>query len=138
MSEKPKACHNCRRSRLKCDHSLPHCLKCTSRNQVCLGYGVLLRWGNGVASRGKLTGVTSNKLSFALVDGRVSTVRAPRTSVLSTAAPLFTNDQATFGHSLSYPLVHPLAQDLDRQSRRYLEYCANTFVRLNSLSTDLT
>jgi hypothetical protein len=53
-----KPCHNCRRRRLRCDRSLPRCHKCTNAGQECLGYQALLIWTRGVASRGKMSGVT--------------------------------------------------------------------------------
>ncbi|KAF5638128.1 Zn(2)-Cys(6) zinc finger domain protein [Fusarium sp. NRRL 52700] len=49
-------CKTCVRRRIKCDRSVPSCLKCCSRGLECPGYGVFLRWDQGVASRGKLTG----------------------------------------------------------------------------------
>lgn len=55
-----KPCHNCRRQRLRCDRSYPHCNKCTNAGKECLGYGQLFRWTGAVASRGKLAGRTSS------------------------------------------------------------------------------
>ncbi|RXG44578.1 hypothetical protein VDGE_05342 [Verticillium dahliae] len=54
-----KACHNCRRRRLRCDRSYPSCHKCTTAGHECLGYGKLYKWADGVASRGKLAGKSS-------------------------------------------------------------------------------
>ncbi|KAK4139884.1 fungal-specific transcription factor domain-containing protein [Dichotomopilus funicola] len=51
-----RACHNCRRRRLRCDRSLPSCRKCSLAGKECLGYGPLLRWANAPAVRGKLVG----------------------------------------------------------------------------------
>ncbi|KAF5025406.1 hypothetical protein F66182_2508 [Fusarium sp. NRRL 66182] len=55
-----KACHSCRRARLRCDKSIPHCTKCTSRGVECLGYGRLFLWTGSVATRGKLAGQSSS------------------------------------------------------------------------------
>ncbi|KAF4433775.1 Zn(2)-Cys(6) zinc finger domain [Fusarium acutatum] len=49
-------CKTCVRRRIKCDRTVPSCLKCCSRGLDCPGYGLRLRWDQGVASRGKLTG----------------------------------------------------------------------------------
>ncbi|KAI1028653.1 hypothetical protein LB503_002102 [Fusarium chuoi] len=49
-------CKTCVRRRIKCDRSVPSCLKCCSRGLDCPGYGLRLRWDQGVASRGNLTG----------------------------------------------------------------------------------
>jgi hypothetical protein len=58
MSLPRKPCHNCRRRRLRCDRSLLQCHKCANAGQECLGYQALLVWTRGVASRGKMSGVT--------------------------------------------------------------------------------
>ncbi|KAJ5544400.1 hypothetical protein N7513_006964 [Penicillium frequentans] len=51
-----KDCPTCQRRRIKCDRSLPGCTKCGKRNLECPGYGLQLKWGQGVASRGRLQG----------------------------------------------------------------------------------
>ncbi|KAE8138913.1 fungal-specific transcription factor domain-containing protein [Aspergillus pseudotamarii] len=60
MSEQPptaaKDCSNCQRRRLKCDRVRPACRKCGKRCLKCPGYGVQLKWDQGVASRGNLMG----------------------------------------------------------------------------------
>jgi len=49
-------CRVCNRRRIKCDRRVPTCSKCEKRGLTCSGYGVLLKWDQGVASRGKLKG----------------------------------------------------------------------------------
>lgn len=49
-------CRICNRRRIKCDRSLPTCKKCDLKSLSCPGYGLRIQWGQGVASRGKLTG----------------------------------------------------------------------------------
>ncbi|KAL6416088.1 hypothetical protein AUP68_00300 [Ilyonectria robusta] len=52
-----KDCRLCTKRRIRCDRTLPECRKCTSRELSCPGFDpVPLRWGQGVASRGKLSG----------------------------------------------------------------------------------
>ncbi|GLA43721.1 hypothetical protein AnigIFM63309_001816 [Aspergillus niger] len=51
-----KDCPKCRTRRIKCDRSVPACRKCTTRGFSCPGYGLILRWNQGVASRGRLAG----------------------------------------------------------------------------------
>ena len=46
----------CNRRRVKCGREVPTCVKCAKRNLVCSGYGVILKWDQGVASRGTLKG----------------------------------------------------------------------------------
>ncbi|KAJ4104059.1 hypothetical protein NW760_010735 [Fusarium oxysporum] len=47
-------CWNCRRRRVKCDGLRPHCGKCQAIGAECLGYGKLITWINGIASRGHM------------------------------------------------------------------------------------
>ncbi len=71
-----KACHNCRRERRKCDRNVPSCLKCIQRGRECLGYQGLFRWGQGMASRGKLRGISFDNL--AKTSERSSVLSSPR------------------------------------------------------------
>lgn len=49
-------CWTCKAKRRKCDRVRPACLACNQRGVACEGYGVRLRWGSGIASRGRYTG----------------------------------------------------------------------------------
>ncbi|KAJ5561908.1 hypothetical protein N7535_003629 [Penicillium sp. DV-2018c] len=49
-------CRFCQRRRIKCDRGLPSCRKCSKRGLECPGYGLQLKWVDGVASRGNLRG----------------------------------------------------------------------------------
>ncbi|CAG8110147.1 unnamed protein product [Penicillium nalgiovense] len=51
-----KVCPKCRSTRINCDRTLPGCRKCVSRGFRCPRYGLILRWNQGVASRGPLAG----------------------------------------------------------------------------------
>ncbi|KIW48850.1 uncharacterized protein PV06_01411 [Exophiala oligosperma] len=51
-----KDCRTCNRRRVRCDRSLPSCRKCALKELQCPGYGLRIQWGQGVASRGRLTG----------------------------------------------------------------------------------
>ncbi|KAL3477289.1 fungal-specific transcription factor domain-containing protein [Aspergillus californicus] len=98
-----KACHNCRRRRLRCDRGVPACQKCSRTGQECLGYGKLFLWNQGVASRGKMM-------------GQSYPVPYTRESKSSTAGlPLV---------SMQAPLLDPLLQGLNDTSRRYLFHFA--------------
>lgn len=60
MERPTEPCHTCRRYRVKCDRSVPFCQKCLHTGRECLGYQKkLIRWNQGIASRGKLMGRTS-------------------------------------------------------------------------------
>jgi hypothetical protein len=49
-------CRVCNRRRIKCDRRLPTCNKCEKRGLQCSGYGLILKWDQGIASRGNLKG----------------------------------------------------------------------------------
>ena len=109
-------CHNCRRRRLRCDRSVPVCNKCAATGQECLGYGQLYRWTDSMASRGRMMGKkTFNTKTLGADNGHKSLL-------LSTKGDAFNSLDLGVGISL----VDPLFQDLDRQSRYYLNYCKQT------------
>ncbi|KAL2808277.1 C6 finger domain protein [Aspergillus granulosus] len=49
-------CWTCKVKHRKCDRARPACRTCDERGVLCEGYEVRLRWGSGVASRGRFTG----------------------------------------------------------------------------------
>ncbi|KAJ5787339.1 hypothetical protein N7457_002329 [Penicillium paradoxum] len=51
-----KGCWTCKKRRIQCDEVRPTCQKCSSRGITCEGYEIRLRWGAGIASRGKYSG----------------------------------------------------------------------------------
>jgi hypothetical protein len=123
-------CHNCRRQRLRCDRSYPHCNKCLRAGKECLGYGQLFRWTGAVASRGKLAGKTSS----------ADAVRQPTKSESSSGRPspvtrpardADVDDWQLVPHGIiadeappsPYILADPLVQDLSQSYRYYLTYC---------------
>lgn len=136
-----KACHSCRRDRLRCDRSYPHCNKCRLRGKECLGYGQLFRWTGAVASRGKLAGKTS---SAPLIGGAESPPSSSEVSETSSSpacysytssdsdqsrevAVIVKNDTLGMkGVDIGRPLVDPIFQDLMPTQRYYLNYCKIT------------
>ncbi|PGH03703.1 hypothetical protein AJ79_07285 [Helicocarpus griseus UAMH5409] len=67
-------CYTCRRRRVTCDRLLPSCQKCRAAQRTCLGYKKPITWVRGVASRGKMMGLTFDDVtarnSQALGSGR--------------------------------------------------------------------
>lgn len=51
-----QGCWTCKRRRRRCDNARPTCRNCAQRGVDCEGYEVRLRWGSGIASRGRFTG----------------------------------------------------------------------------------
>lgn len=112
------ACHNCRQRRLKCDQSLPQCLKCIKRGHECLGYQRLFRWDQGIASRGKMAGKTFEDVAAEQVGCKRS-----GSQLSSQPSPGQRMSRSTSEILPHCCLVDPLLQDLDHASRKYLLYC---------------
>lgn len=51
-------CFTCATRNVKCDRRRPYCSQCLDDGKDCSGYKTQLTWGNGVASRGKLRGLS--------------------------------------------------------------------------------
>ena len=51
-------CFACRNRGVKCDRKRPYCSQCIEIGKECSGYKTTLTWGVGVASRGKLRGLS--------------------------------------------------------------------------------
>ncbi|KAJ5516891.1 hypothetical protein N7527_008451 [Penicillium freii] len=74
-----KDCPTCQRRRIKCDRGLPACRKCGKRNLECPGYGLQLKWVQGVASRGSLRG-----RAFPSLDAPITVSDSPPSSEILT------------------------------------------------------
>ena len=51
-------CFTCQERQFKCDRRRPYCTQCLDMGKDCSGYKTALTWGVGVASRGKLRGLS--------------------------------------------------------------------------------
>jgi hypothetical protein len=51
-------CFTCAKRGIQCDRRRPYCSQCIDIGQECAGYKTALTWGVGVASRGKLRGLS--------------------------------------------------------------------------------
>src|SRR6266536_2262271 len=51
-------CFTCSNLQVKCDRRRPYCSQCLDNGKECSGYKTTLTWGVGVASRGKLRGLS--------------------------------------------------------------------------------
>src|SRR6187402_1087290 len=51
-------CFACIKRNTKCDRRRPYCSQCLEVGKECSGYKTQLTWGVGVASRGKLRGLS--------------------------------------------------------------------------------
>ncbi|KAI1324251.1 fungal-specific transcription factor domain-containing protein [Xylariaceae sp. FL0255] len=120
-----KACHNCRRRRLRCDRSLPACLKCTARDETCHGYGQLFRWVNTKPTLerrqpGHSRGITLS--SPTRNDSLMQTQEHRRQSPSEVRL-----HRGIEGIELGVALADPLTQDLSTSSRYYMYYYISRF-----------
>ncbi|KAF2479076.1 fungal-specific transcription factor domain-containing protein, partial [Neohortaea acidophila] len=75
-------CWTCKRRAVPCDRKRPYCSQCLEIGRECSGYKTQLSWGVGVASRGKLRG-----LSCPVIDKNVdSSPVSPMDSVADAGA----------------------------------------------------
>lgn len=51
-------CFTCSSQNARCDRKRPYCTPCLDKGKDCAGYKTTLTWGVGVASRGKLRGLS--------------------------------------------------------------------------------
>ncbi|KAF1978076.1 hypothetical protein BU23DRAFT_413943, partial [Bimuria novae-zelandiae CBS 107.79] len=85
-------CFACRKRGVKCDRRRPYCGQCIEMGKECSGYRTTLTWGVGVASRGKLRGMSlpvaksSTQNSSTTRDSKTQTTTAT-VATPTTAAP---------------------------------------------------
>ncbi|KAB5547331.1 fungal-specific transcription factor domain-containing protein [Coniochaeta sp. 2T2.1] len=78
-------CFTCAKRNVKCDRKRPYCSQCLEIGNECSGYKTQLTWGVGVASRGKLRGLS---LPIAKAPPVNPVKKSPtRTRADSTSAP---------------------------------------------------
>ncbi|EFR03821.1 acriflavine sensitivity control protein acr-2 [Nannizzia gypsea CBS 118893] len=142
-----KPCHNCKRRRLRCDRSLPSCQKCIKKGEKCLGYGKLLVWNRGVASRGKMMGKSfhvpeqattptaasgSQELclprKYRFVPSNMPDGEAEAEAETGAEAEK-AGDEGDTSVSINPSLVDPLFQDLDQASRFYISHFTDQMCR---------
>ena len=88
-------CFTCRSRHVKCDRKRPYCGQCLEMGKDCSGYKTTLTWGVGVASRGKLRGlslpVAENTKGGGSVAARRTSAAQRRKSSISRPPTLATN-----------------------------------------------
>ncbi|OTB00789.1 hypothetical protein M426DRAFT_231931 [Hypoxylon sp. CI-4A] len=124
----PKACHNCRTRRLRCDRSVPGCYKCASAGRECLGYGKLYKWVDNSKPRNQIR----KNCSVSPTRKTEDDVSPKLENAIPSRLPLIPYDGAGGGTELltftpNFSPLDPLVQDLDQSSRYYLNYFAARF-----------
>ncbi|KAI1412743.1 fungal-specific transcription factor domain-containing protein [Hypoxylon sp. FL1857] len=126
----PKACHNCRNRRLRCDRSIPECHKCMSAGQECLGYGKLYKWVEKATPQDR-NGAKSFVSSAVKTQEPLDSWSGPRLGSKIYAESADSNqlfkDVEPWSQVPSFSLLDPLLQDLELSSRHYLNYYAVRF-----------
>ncbi|KAK3684803.1 fungal-specific transcription factor domain-containing protein [Podospora appendiculata] len=82
-------CFTCAKRNVKCDRRRPYCSQCLEIGNECSGYKTQLTWGVGVASRGKLRGLSLPIANASPVNPGKSAIKSPvrvRTSSIATPA----------------------------------------------------
>ncbi|KAK0623923.1 fungal-specific transcription factor domain-containing protein [Immersiella caudata] len=147
-----KGCHNCRRRRLRCDRSVPTCLKCSTNGEECLGYGTLLRWTNAPAIKGKLAGQLrmkppkpsqsssqSSSQSISAVETQEETIEDPSDQLilLDMKSELQTDSPSPKTACTILPgLLDPILDHLNANSRSYIHHSVSNAVCKDLVSLD--
>ena len=83
-------CFTCSSLELQCDRRRPYCSQCLDHGKDCSGYKTQLTWGVGVASRGKLRGLS---LPVAGTKRLASSIPVPKTKKKAPISPRKTKPQ---------------------------------------------
>ncbi|KAI1501583.1 fungal-specific transcription factor domain-containing protein [Biscogniauxia marginata] len=118
-----KACHNCRRRRLRCDRSVPGCHKCSIAGLKCLGYDKLYRWADTLIPNYSIT--TQRKLKTPPETRFCNRDRADSLGPYDGCLVPTAGEQLSNSPTIS--LADPVLQDLNLSSRQYLYYFATRF-----------
>lgn len=84
-------CFTCAKKNIKCDRRRPYCSQCLEVGSECSGYKTQLTWGVGVASRGKLRGLSLPIAKSPPVTREPATRKSP--SARSRSSSNVTNSQ---------------------------------------------
>ncbi|UKZ93801.1 uncharacterized protein TrAFT101_008708 [Trichoderma asperellum] len=84
-------CFTCSKRNVKCDRRRPYCSQCLEIGNECSGYKTQLTWGVGVASRGKLRGLSLPIAKAPPVTREPKKSPVSRARAHSSAASLSTN-----------------------------------------------
>ncbi|KAI2631375.1 fungal-specific transcription factor domain-containing protein [Hypomontagnella submonticulosa] len=119
----PRACHNCRKRRLRCDQSVPACHKCSSTGQECLGYGKFYKWVDNPPPPAR---VLREPFAHPSLRSRGHT-EVQLDNLEYDSRNLSFYERAEPWALPNFSLLDPLLQDLDQTSRRYLNYYTTRF-----------
>jgi len=102
-------CFTCAKRNVKCDRKRPYCSQCLEIGNDCSGYKTQLTWGVGVASRGKLRGLSLPIAKAPPVAGAKTTKSPIR--IRTTPAPSMGQWQAEQDDRASRDVAETIQQD---------------------------
>ncbi|KAG5926762.1 hypothetical protein E4U42_002981 [Claviceps africana] len=128
-------CFTCSKRSVKCDRRRPYCSQCLEFGNECSGYKTQLTWGVGVASRGKLRGLSLPVARAPPVSrGPKKTPPVLSSQVLSTAAlteAQWAEQREPQRHALHpHPDQHPQQQ---QQPQQHSQQQPHTPMEISSL-----
>ena len=121
-------CFACHKRNVKCDRRRPYCSPCLEIGNDCSGYKTQLTWGVGVASRGKLRG-----LSLPVAKSAPAVKSPPRTYSRPRAASTI-NRMVADGHHGDDEIEVKMEGEIPRLTSPYTSY---DFVHMNPKSPNL-
>ncbi|TPX10425.1 uncharacterized protein E0L32_008644 [Thyridium curvatum] len=89
-------CFTCSKRNVKCDRRRPYCSQCLELGNECSGYKTQLTWGVGVASRGKLRGLSLPIAKAPPVSSQTSKSASARARASSSANNSHWHEQESF------------------------------------------
>lgn len=133
-----ESCHTCRRRRLLCDGTKPHCTRCMSSGLACLGYGLL--WvlppdQRGVSSlpdaaeSGSMTGFSVSEVHTGIsATAKLPKKRGrPRLALMSQSAAVVHKPAVTIGSGFPMtPNMNPVGYASARLAIDCLQYSKHT------------
>ena len=100
-------CFTCSKRGVKCDRRRPYCSQCLEIGNDCSGYKTQLTWGVGVASRGKLRGLSLPIAKSPPVNCVKKSPTRTRTTSNATPAPWSDQDDRAIREDVEPSADHP-------------------------------
>ena len=101
-------CFACQDRHTQCDRRRPYCTQCLDRGKDCSGYKTTLTWGVGVASRGKLRGLSLPVAKSKKVDPVEPDEDTPKKRKTAPSKPNTPTSATSQGsHTQSLKRLHP-------------------------------
>ncbi|KAI4233967.1 MAG: hypothetical protein L6R40_006893 [Gallowayella cf. fulva] len=128
-------CFACQEKQLTCNRRRPYCTQCLDQGKDCSGYKTTLTWGLGVASRGKLRGLSLPVAKSRKVDAG-SDVKTE--SKKENAAPQLTKLGPTRTDSQQAPRIQPFQSSDASSTASSASRTTFNFVNMDPASSSAT